>query len=185
MVDPVRGGSPASDASPMDKLSEIRARWEKATPGPWSERRRAVEIEDDGRAVYKSDIVAGAHDIAYKISRPRSTRLPQDRYTPESSFDAAAIAAAPADVSWLCAEVDRLRALLAAGTPQPTATGVTTCDCGAIMTHCDDCAVGNYQAAHPECRTCCVAPDEINARLRAVVPPPPDTAPTGETTHGS
>jgi hypothetical protein len=29
------------------------------------------------------------------------------------------------------------------------------CDCGEPLTVCEDCAVGNYQAAHTECETCC------------------------------
>jgi len=29
------------------------------------------------------------------------------------------------------------------------------CDCGAALTSCHDCAVGDYQAAHPACKDCC------------------------------
>ncbi len=29
------------------------------------------------------------------------------------------------------------------------------CDCGAALTMCCDCAVADWQAAHPECPTCC------------------------------
>ena len=29
------------------------------------------------------------------------------------------------------------------------------CDCGARLTSCYDCAVGDYQAAHPACEDCC------------------------------
>ena len=29
------------------------------------------------------------------------------------------------------------------------------CDCGAALTSCHDCAVGDYQAAHPACEDCC------------------------------
>jgi hypothetical protein len=29
------------------------------------------------------------------------------------------------------------------------------CDCGAALTMCADCVIGDYQAAHPECVTCC------------------------------
>jgi hypothetical protein len=34
------------------------------------------------------------------------------------------------------------------------------CDCGAALTQCSDCAVGDYQAAHIDCRTCCPVPIE-------------------------
>jgi len=29
------------------------------------------------------------------------------------------------------------------------------CDCGAALVQCAGCAVGDYQAAHPTCATCC------------------------------
>jgi hypothetical protein len=29
------------------------------------------------------------------------------------------------------------------------------CDCGAALTMCADCVIGDYQAAHPECTACC------------------------------
>jgi hypothetical protein len=29
------------------------------------------------------------------------------------------------------------------------------CDCGAALTMCADCIIGDYQAAHPECTACC------------------------------
>jgi hypothetical protein len=29
------------------------------------------------------------------------------------------------------------------------------CDCGSVSTQCSSCAVADWQAAHPECLTCC------------------------------
>lgn len=31
----------------------------------------------------------------------------------------------------------------------------TKCDCGEKLTLCADCAVADWQAAHPECASCC------------------------------
>lgn len=36
----------------------------------------------------------------------------------------------------------------------PTDPAASRCDCGAALTQCSDCAVADYQVAHPECRTC-------------------------------
>lgn len=93
-------------------LTAIQARVDAATPGPWTEHRKAERIED-GKAVYASVVKAGAQDIAYDISRAKVTRLPQDRYSPERSFDAAFIAAARSDIPALIREVQALRSRLA------------------------------------------------------------------------
>lgn len=34
----------------------------------------------------------------------------------------------------------------------------STCDCGETLTQCSSCAVSDWQAAHPDCPQCCVAP---------------------------
>ena len=44
-----------------------------------------------------------------------------------------------------------------------------TCDCGAALTQCAGCAVGDWQAAHPDCRECCpisgeAVPPELGLR---------------------
>jgi hypothetical protein len=68
----------------------------------------------------------------------------------------------PADLAYVCgivasvvqereSEIEGLRA-------------ERTCDCGAALTVCEDCAVADYQAGHPECAACC--------------PPSPVAAPT-------
>ena len=41
------------------------------------------------------------------------------------------------------------------------------CDCGAKLTSCHDCAVGDYQAAHPACEDCC--PAQTHAEKLATV----------------
>ena len=41
------------------------------------------------------------------------------------------------------------------------------CDCGAKLTSCHDCAVGDYQAAHPACKDCC--PAQTHAEKLAIV----------------
>ncbi len=67
-----------------DRLAEIEARWKAATPGPWK------------ASTYFDDYV----DWYWNIEGPE----------PRNDADVAAIAAAPDDVSYLLAEVRRLRA---------------------------------------------------------------------------
>lgn len=50
------------------------------------------------------------------------------------------------------------RALTAAGSSAPP-----RCDCGAKLSQCADCAIGDYQAAHPDCPTCCKPPTAVVA----------------------
>lgn len=84
------------------RLAEIRARWAEATPGPWVRERadwqnivcRAVPARGPGRHIAG---VGGSSALGHN-----------------GNADAAAIAAAPEDVAWLLAEVERLRALLGA-----------------------------------------------------------------------
>lgn len=39
------------------------------------------------------------------------------------------------------------------------------CDCGQLLTRCASCVIGDYQAEHPECPTCCpVAPQRFEMR---------------------
>lgn len=72
-----------------DRLQEIRARLDAATPGPW-------EVWENGTMVCAPDRDApGAyHDIALAFS---------------SLGDQHLIAHAPADIAWLLDEVERLR----------------------------------------------------------------------------
>ena len=37
----------------------------------------------------------------------------------------------------------------------PTGGDPPQCDCGRTLTQCGDCAVGQWQAEHPDCRACC------------------------------
>src|SRR5262245_21878646 len=41
-----------------------------------------------------------------------------------------------------------------------------TCDCGAVLTQCTDCAISDYQAAHPDCPNCCVPLNESSLPSR-------------------
>ena len=73
-----------------DRLAEIRARLDAATPGPW----RAADW-DDARGIR---VVVG--------------EFPRDPYTlalAERDHDARFIAHAPTDIAWLLDEVARLR----------------------------------------------------------------------------
>lgn len=88
-----------------ERLAAIRARLEAATPGPWSEHRQCLGAES-GRAVYESRIIAPAYNIAYHLSRPRLTSFPQDRFTPERSFDADFIANAWSDILFMLNELE-------------------------------------------------------------------------------
>jgi hypothetical protein len=81
--------------TPMsDRLSEIRARLDKATPGPW-------EDYDPG-------------DGTHRLYAPNEVKLlgPLGEGRVLRAADAELIAHAPEDIRWLAGEVDRLRVLL-------------------------------------------------------------------------
>ena len=44
------------------------------------------------------------------------------------------------------------------------------CDCGAKLTSCYDCSIGDYQAAHPACKYCCPPPPQTHAEKLASGP---------------
>lgn len=86
-----------------DRLSEIEARWQRATPGPWMVNPRSIGPVDD-------PVIQG----------PDGTYVAQTSYDTQSwsckhdvAADTVAIAAAPDDIAWLIAEVRRLRGLYA------------------------------------------------------------------------
>ena len=70
-----------------DRLQEIRARLDAATPGPWV-------VKPPGEGKSSSGIRRGALDIAWSVT---------------AREDADLIANAPADIAWLLAEVERLQ----------------------------------------------------------------------------
>lgn len=76
---------------PNDRAEEIRRRWEAATPGPWY----ADVIRDAGTETW---VIPGALRWNGYTS---GLCCDEDRGTAE------AIAAAPDDVAWLLAELDR------------------------------------------------------------------------------
>lgn len=55
---------------------------------------------------------------------------------------------------YIAAMIARRRAEAVSPTPAAPAGSVAICDCGAELTMCSSCAVADYQAAHPDCRTC-------------------------------
>lgn len=86
------GRAGATAPTTTDRLAEIEARWLKATPGPW---------EVDGGLVYSPE-----HPTVCQMFN----RWDEDFDNHVANGDA--LAAAPDDVAWLCAEVERLRAAL-------------------------------------------------------------------------
>lgn len=79
----------------MDRLTEIRSRREKATPGEWS-------VEDDFLVTF--DPVENEYERR-TIADTRYFRLPY------ADANAAFIASAPSDIDWLIARVEALRKL--------------------------------------------------------------------------
>lgn len=87
----------------MTRLDEIRARCEKATPGPWEEQ-VMFHSEEPGHSA------AGPHCVP-DLSNEDVDELEADELAEEQAqADAAFIAAARSDVPWLVSEVERLRA---------------------------------------------------------------------------
>lgn len=63
--------------------------------------------------------------------------------------------------------------------PVPPAPETALCDCGAELTQCRDCAVADWQAAHPDCPACMgVMREFLNANLQpSASPVPAETEP--------
>lgn len=91
--------TPASNAgcSPVSRLAEIRARLAGVTPGPWTVDDRGSSIE----IVSQVELIA-AIDTSYDVDFDRGA----------CEENAALVAHAPADIEWLCDEVERLREAL-------------------------------------------------------------------------
>jgi hypothetical protein len=112
MTDPKRVEEPRPD-----RLPQIRERWEKATLGPWKSVRVGEGfpcVEHPHFDVYRE--VQPIHEI---VNEPGRLEGRGDFSEPPNGVnvgcwlgskpDAIAIAAAPEDVRWLVAEVERLR----------------------------------------------------------------------------
>jgi hypothetical protein len=84
-----------------ERLAEIRARLENATPGPW---------EWEGTDGSLSLLKAGEDRMVLAVSRCDSCWKSQGRCWHPVDEDAVFIAHAPEDLAALLAEVDRLRA---------------------------------------------------------------------------
>lgn len=107
MAHAVQSGSVMTEMTkPDDRLSEIEALWAKATPGPWVQWLGHTKVFKGPATVNtrREFKPAGGFicDTENDIAEVQTQEL----------ADAAAIAAAPQDVKWLCAEVWRLRAEL-------------------------------------------------------------------------
>ena len=85
-----------------DRLAEIRARWAQTTPGPWLW---------DGSPTQPAALF-NPHEgvIIFEAAGEDRMRWP----SPNRVTDQSAIAAAPEDIAWLCAEVERQAKLLTA-----------------------------------------------------------------------
>ena len=90
-----------------DRLKEIRARLDAATPGPWDT--EGPCMSGDGTYGVFADDGAGEPTLALRMSPP----------------DADLVAHAPDDLAWLVAEVERLRKCGTFATQEdPDGTGV-------------------------------------------------------------
>lgn len=78
-----------------DRLAEIKAVWDAATPGPWTWSGGSTEDPNVGYAIHHAE------------RRWEDFGMPDGTYVEE---DARAMASARQDVPWLIAEVERLRA---------------------------------------------------------------------------
>ena len=78
-----------------DRLTEIRARLDAATPGPW----RVIEPLSQNHRPPRRMLVADL-EAAQQSSEIGNVQM--------SWFDTRFIAHAPADIAWLLAEVERL-----------------------------------------------------------------------------
>ena len=87
----------------MDRLEEIRARWAKATPGPW--------LTDE----YRTGVFVKQRGLQYNryYEHPLANTLMMGLKQGTPAANAEAIAAVPEDIAWLAGEVSRLRAALA------------------------------------------------------------------------
>jgi hypothetical protein len=85
-----------------DRLAEIRARLDAATPGPWTTDRSP--LADDGNSAWFPEC-----GYFYEVTAPRLQKYVAEAYGHEPA-DAELIAHAPADIAWLLGEVERLAA---------------------------------------------------------------------------
>jgi hypothetical protein len=124
----VTGGLPASPPADLD-LDAIRARVDAATDGPWH---RVDDFEEDGQAF--SEVLGGG--VPGSMSE-HQILICQHFLNKRSGADAEFIAAARADVPVLLAEVERLRALVAARDTDETTLRTQLCTCGRLVTDHD------------------------------------------------
>lgn len=95
-----------------DRIEAIRARWEKATPGPWALDPSLWSPPGWDDDMHYRRVVHGEPNKVSGIREPLfSTNGAPDGtvQSRQNHRDAAAVAAAPEDVAWLLSEVDRLR----------------------------------------------------------------------------
>ncbi len=95
-----------------NRLLEIRARLEAATPGPW----RAVRIglDDDGTAESVREVeLEEGEEQSYAVVRSTAPRgqvaITDDEEGKTTAPTAEFIANAPADVAWLIEQLDNMR----------------------------------------------------------------------------
>lgn len=99
----------------MTRIEEIRERWEKVTPGPWALDPAFWSPPSWGEAMHYRRVVHGEPNRISGIRRPLfSTNGAADgsEQATQNHHDAAAVAAAPDDVAWLLAEIERVKAAL-------------------------------------------------------------------------
>lgn len=120
-----------------------------------SEIEDAFAAEDAGEPQTPARIRERAEHLAYVMFPPKSASPVLERLDDE----------APPD------EYERLKAMKDARLTELA----PKCDCGAALTQCSDCAVGEWQALHPDCRECCPLP--LRAEPKAESPARDQTPP--------
>lgn len=94
-----------------DRLQEIKDRWESAAPGPWK--------RSDKESLYYDFVHILGPQGQNLLTEPTATSISGSWSTGDATdgtYDA--VAAAPEDIAWLVAEVERLRGLLNPESPQ-------------------------------------------------------------------
>jgi hypothetical protein len=76
-----------------DRIAEIRARLDAATPRPWK-----LHYEDGGRR-YEDYLLVESHDVGIAEVNPHNSKCVDDLHF---------IAHAPADIAWLLEQVEEL-----------------------------------------------------------------------------
>ena len=94
-----------------DRLDEIRKRWKHTTEGPWAWYSYGEKCYGFGVGQFadENDNLVGGEIVEGMTGEPVQIESVCEMENQAGGRNAPAIAAAPADIAWLIAEVERLR----------------------------------------------------------------------------